>query len=67
MRDADYLAAPGQVGQFFSHHLGHTASDAGIDLIKHNRLHRLGPGQNHLESQHNPGQLTSGGNFRQGF
>ena len=37
------------------------AADAGVDLVEELGRHRVGAGEDHLDGEHDPGQLTAGG------
>ena len=57
--DHDHLGQPGQPGQAPADLHRRPAADAGVDLIEHERRHRVGPGEDHLDGQHHPGQLAA--------
>src|SRR3712207_7925382 len=40
---------------------GGLPADTGVDLVEDHDRHRVGAGEDHLDGEHHPGQLTAGG------
>ena len=64
--DDDHLGAAGQRGQPAPDLDRRLAADAGVDLVEHQRRHRVGAREHHLDREHHPGQLTAGRALRSG-
>ena len=63
VRHHDHLRVLGQPGQTTTNRGSRRSTDTSVHLIEHECPHGVGVGQNDLQSQHDPAQLTSGGGF----
>jgi hypothetical protein len=54
MSHGQHLGVASQLGQPAPHLDRRPATDAGVDLVEHERRHRRRVGQHHLEREHDP-------------
>ena len=67
MGDAEHLLAAADLGQLLRHLLGSPAGDTGIHLVENQGADVLLFGEDILQGQHDPGQLTAGGDLCDGL
>ena len=65
MRHRHHLHLAGEPRQPRADRVGHSAADAGVDFVEHQRGRRAAIGQHHLERQQEPRQLAAGGDLHQ--
>ena len=61
VRDDDHLREPGEPGQPAPDLHRGLAPHPGVHLVEHEGRDRVGAGEDHLDRQHDPGQLTARG------
>ena len=61
VRDHDDLRLTGQTRQPSTHFNGDFAANSGVDFVKHKRGDAVAVGKDHLNGQHDSGQLTTRG------
>ena len=63
MRHAQHLLGAADTGHFLRHLLGSSSGHTGIHLIKYHGAHLILLRQHVFHGQHDPGQLTAGGDL----